>query len=99
MYLAENTLQAASVEFVYLGEQILRVADCKSLAEKAEGLFRQAQTGRNILPCFHLYIRKVLSLVELVVKALVLQQLFMGSLFGDPAFVDHQDHIRLPDGG
>ena len=30
------------------GEQIMRAADCKKLAEKAEGLFRQAQQAPHI---------------------------------------------------
>jgi len=34
-------------------EQIMRAADCKKLAEKPEGVFRQAQTGSGLpLPVF-----------------------------------------------
>ena len=37
VYLAENTSQAASVEFVRLGGQIMRAADCKHLSENPKG--------------------------------------------------------------
>ena len=42
VYLAENTSQAASVEFVPYGGQIMRAADCKNLSESPEGGFRQS---------------------------------------------------------
>ena len=41
VYLAENTSQPASVEFVRLCGQIMRVAGCSPSAEKSEGIFRQ----------------------------------------------------------
>ena len=34
--------------FAY-GEQIMRAADCKKLAEKPEGVFRQAQSPKNVV--------------------------------------------------
>ena len=40
VYLAENTSQAASVEFVPQRGQIMRAADCKNLSESPEGGFR-----------------------------------------------------------
>ena len=52
VYVDENTSQAASVEFVCLGRQIMRAADCKRLAENPEGVFRQTKgtpTGVPIL--------------------------------------------------
>ena len=40
LYLAENTSQAASVEFVPQRGQIMRAADCKNLSESPKGGFR-----------------------------------------------------------
>ena len=38
---------------VAAGKQIMRAADCKKLAEKPEGIFRQAQESRKqMLPVF-----------------------------------------------
>ena len=48
VYLAEHTLQAASVEFVPHRGQIMRAADCKNLSESPEGVFRQSEA-----PAFH----------------------------------------------
>ena len=41
VYLAQNALQTASVEFVAESEQIMRAADCKNLPEKPVRVFRQ----------------------------------------------------------
>ena len=48
MYLTENTSLSASVEFVRDSGQIMRAADCKNLAEKPEGVFRQAKKDRSL---------------------------------------------------
>ena len=42
VYLAQNTLQAASVRM-----ECVHAADCKIMSEKAEGLFRQAKEPWN----------------------------------------------------
>ena len=46
-YLAEHTLQAASVEFAPIGGQIMRAADCKNLSESPEGVFDRLKDGRH----------------------------------------------------
>lgn len=46
VYLAENTSQAASVEFVRLWRTNYARSRLQKLAEKPEGVFRQAQAGR-----------------------------------------------------
>ena len=51
VYLAENTSQAASVEFVSYLETNYARSRLQKLAEKPEGVFRQAK-GRDIIPPF-----------------------------------------------
>ncbi len=47
LYLAEHTLQTASVEFAPIGGQIMRAADCKNLSESPEGVFDSLKDGRR----------------------------------------------------
>ena len=50
VYLAENTSQAASVEFVPpAGGQIMRAADCKNLSQSPEGVLRQSEKSTEAM--------------------------------------------------
>ena len=50
VYLAENTSQAARVEFVPQRGQIMRAADCKNLSESPKGGFRQSEMAGTFVP-------------------------------------------------
>ena len=52
VYLAENTFQAASVEFVRLRRTNCARSRLQKLAEKPEGVFRQAQEDGTCRPLF-----------------------------------------------